>query len=251
MAVATGDPPWAEVYVPQVGSDWHEWAERTHWGMMVDLGRRHSRWRTQWWTALEHPSPAGGDNDTWFAIADEVISTAVRPCVQFSSWDRCDAHMNRHAGDPIRIAASIGLWGDGGRWCSFGTVWRPYDDWIRSRALETEWAVASQWPFHRTGLMNRVYEPDLLALSEERVRMLRERCGWTTRSAMLASTVAEEGDPLVPPGVETDEWWDLMVEEDAGARCWLQAEDDLPWQEMRPHRRPRQRSLFEEVGVAQ
>lgn len=250
MAVAPGDPPWAEVYVPQLGSDWHEWAERTHGGMSEDHRLHHPGWDVVWWTNLRYPSPAGADNGTWFQVWREPLAgTDVHPCMQFSSWDHADDHGHHTQDAPLRIAARTGLWRGADMPWSMGTHWQTYTEWCRPGALERVWRSAVQWQFSY-GFSPLVSERTVSARADQ----LKAERGWTRKSTMLAFLARDRHGndylrDLNGPGCgrnATVEWDVLRSVEQL---CWREARDDLPWPDALPKPRPRERSLFAGVGA--
>ena len=253
VAVLDDDPPWAEVYVPQVGHDWREWWSRTHCGMSEDPQLRHPGWDAIWWTNLRHPSPAGADNATWFQVWQKPLAgTDVHPCAQFSSWNHTDDHWRATAGAPLRIAVNAGLWCGADMTWSMGCFWRPYVDWCLPRSLESVWRVAVQRQFHYD-FAPLVGEEVVRARANE----IKSERGWTRRSTMLAFLAGDRhGNAYLRDlngpgrGPNASVAWDVL--RNAEQLCWQEAEDDLPWPGFVPapsKPRPRQRSLFAVVGA--
>lgn len=246
----TTAPAWATPHVPGSVPDWRLWHEPTMRGMMADLGARHPGWTAVWWPDLRSPAPSGADDRTWFAVwAEPLAGTNLRPCIQFSSWDFCDASLHRVAGAPLRIAATPALWMGGYvRW-RFGTYWHAYEEWSAPGALEHEWGQAARVrPFQRRWL-----PADEEEAAQERATALRRERRWASRSAILAwaaDWVADDTGTVRPrPQARQmgayEAYRSLHIEERAEAICWESAEDDLPWGDApRPVLRPTPQSLF-------
>lgn len=252
--VAPGDPPWAQPYVPAIGQDWHEHAERTMRGMMADLGARLRGWGSVWWTEFRHPTPSGSDANTWVAVWPGLMGqTGLQACMHFRGWDRQDVHGRKVRGAPVRIAVYPGLWRKRDIMWSFGCRWDTYAHWCEDHALAGAWLLDAGLAFH--GVPSLLLTPDgdrLVREARKRADEMRQ-CGWMTRSAMLQSLADDRWPNGFLRELNSDRlgYPDRDVWAEAQAMCWREAEDDLPWPAFEKPRpkplRPVALSLFDDA----